>query len=103
MFSNLRALFVLALALISTGQAQSSTSAYVQAGVPTGKPIPGNYTGALRPQIHFSPPQWFMVSENPAMLCAALFVLFALARPDALYASTVCSSEWLHSEEAGTV
>lgn len=61
MFLNPCALFV--LALISSGQAQSSTSSYVQPTVPTGTPVPGNYTGALRPQIHFSPPQWFMVSE----------------------------------------
>lgn len=61
MFSHLCALFV--LALVSSGQAQTS-SFYVQPTVPTGTPIPGNYTGALRPQIHFSPPQWFMVSEN---------------------------------------
>lgn len=62
MFIYLCALFV--LALVSSGRAQSSSSLYVQPTVPTGTPVPGNYTGALRPQIHFSPPQWFMVSEN---------------------------------------
>ncbi|KAI9807026.1 MAG: hypothetical protein M1825_005743 [Sarcosagium campestre] len=31
---------------------------------PTSKPIAGNYTGALRPQIHFSPPQKFMNDPN---------------------------------------
>ena len=61
MFFHLCALFM--LALVSSGQAQTSSS-YVQPTVPTGTPVPGNYTGALRPQIHFSPPQWFMVSEN---------------------------------------
>ena len=44
-------------------QAQSSTSSYVEPTVPTGTPIPGDYTGALRPQIHYSPPIDFMVSR----------------------------------------
>lgn len=35
---------------------------YIENNVPTGKPIAGNYGGALRPQIHFSPPVNFMVS-----------------------------------------
>lgn len=47
--------------LISLTGAQSSSSAYVDPSVPTGKPIPGDYTGALRPQIHYSPPKGFMV------------------------------------------
>ena len=44
-------------------QAQSSTSSYIEPTVPTGTPIPGDYTGALRPQIHYSPPIDFMVSQ----------------------------------------
>lgn len=32
--------------------------------VPRGVPIPGDYTGALRPQIHFSPPRAFMNDPN---------------------------------------
>ncbi|KAJ9645824.1 Invertase [Coniosporium tulheliwenetii] len=43
---------------------QSSTSVYARPDVPTGTPIPGNYTGPLRPQIHFSPPQNFMNDPN---------------------------------------
>ena len=39
---------------------QSPSSLYIETGVPTGTPIPGDYTGALRPQIHYSPPQHFM-------------------------------------------
>lgn len=52
-------LLVAALGLQSV-QAQSATASYVEPTVPTGTPIPGNYTGALRPQLHFSPPQHFM-------------------------------------------
>lgn len=75
MLFNLCALLV--LALISSGRAQSSSASYVQPTVPTGTPVPGNYTGALRPQIHFSPPQWFMVSENPVTFRFVQFALFA--------------------------
>ena len=32
--------------------------------VPHGTAIPGNYTGALRPQIHYSPPVDFMNDPN---------------------------------------
>lgn len=41
-----------------------ATPTYVESMVPTGTPIPGNYTGSLRPQIHFSPPQNFMNDPN---------------------------------------
>ena len=52
------------LALLCNVQAQTSSSIYVEPTVPTGTPIPGDYSGALRPQLHYSPPIDFMVSTN---------------------------------------
>lgn len=48
-------------AVSASGQGMST---YVNPAVSTGTPIPGNYTGALRPQVHFSPPQHFMNDPN---------------------------------------
>jgi len=48
--------------LLSSASAQTST--YFAPGVPTDAPIPGNYTGAYRPRVHFSPPQDFMNDPN---------------------------------------
>lgn len=59
------ALLLLAVSSIfSSTEAQNATETYVESAVPTGTPIPGDYTGALRPQIHFSPPKYFMVSQS---------------------------------------
>ncbi|KAL8801452.1 MAG: hypothetical protein Q9223_001771 [Gallowayella weberi] len=54
--------------LLSCVQAQSSTSSYVEPSVPTGRPVPGDYSGALRPQIHYSPPKGFMNDPNGMFL-----------------------------------
>ncbi|KAI9724812.1 MAG: hypothetical protein M1812_000088 [Candelaria pacifica] len=51
----------LGAALVACTSAQSQD---FDAGVPTGVPVEGNYTGSLRPQIHFSPPQYFMNDPN---------------------------------------
>lgn len=47
----------------ATGTA-SSTATYTQSNVPTGTPLPGNYNGMYRPQVHFSPPIGFMNDPN---------------------------------------
>ena len=56
-----RLLYLLGLTIYDRVLAQSSEpssmSTYVETGVPTGTPIAGDYSGALRPQIHFSPPK----------------------------------------------
>ena len=54
---------ILILSFALDARAQSSTSSYVEPAVPTGTPIQGDYNGALRPQIHYSPPIDFMVSR----------------------------------------
>ncbi|KAF2024213.1 hypothetical protein EK21DRAFT_104821 [Setomelanomma holmii] len=43
---------------------RSSSATYSQSDVPTGTAIAGNYDGAYRPQVHFSPPQGFMNDPN---------------------------------------
>lgn len=50
-----------AVGLLAAFAVAQDVSPYVNKAVPTGVPIAGNYTGNLRPQIHFSPPQKFMV------------------------------------------
>jgi hypothetical protein len=49
--------------LIERTLAQSrtnATSTYYAAGIPTDRPIEGDYTDFLRPRVHFSPPRMFM-------------------------------------------
>jgi beta-fructofuranosidase len=42
----------------------TAASVYIETTVPTGTPIAGNYTGLLRPQVHYSPPINFMNDPN---------------------------------------
>ena len=44
---------------LSVGQGTTTS-----VSVPTGTPVPGNYNGPLRPQVHYSPPQYFMNDPN---------------------------------------
>ncbi|EME39733.1 glycoside hydrolase like protein [Dothistroma septosporum NZE10] len=60
---------VLSVAALLAGyaSAQSSvnpTSTYYAPGIPTDAPVPGNYTGYLRPRVHYSPPRYFMNDPN---------------------------------------
>ncbi|THV55873.1 hypothetical protein BGAL_0002g00280 [Botrytis galanthina] len=66
---RLTSLAVTLLAAVTSAQETSSTSATLSiltsdSSVPTDAPLPGDYTGALRPQIHYSPPQNFMNDPN---------------------------------------
>jgi beta-fructofuranosidase len=51
-------------AALVVGASCQNVATYVNPAVPTGVPIAGNYTGGLRPQVHFSPPQHFMNDPN---------------------------------------
>lgn len=53
-----------AIASGPTSSLASSTTSAFDSDVPTDAPIPGDYSGALRPQIHYSPPQNFMNDPN---------------------------------------
>lgn len=55
---------IVSTALAATCASAQGVPTYVNPAVPTGTPIPGNYTGPLRPQIHFSPPEHFMNDPN---------------------------------------
>lgn len=61
----MKLLQTLAAALLAaTSASGQGVSTFVNPAVPTGVPIPGNYTGDLRPQVHYSPPQHFMNDPN---------------------------------------
>ncbi|KAL9610698.1 MAG: hypothetical protein Q9167_004613 [Letrouitia subvulpina] len=76
-------------------KAQTSTSSYVQPMVPTGVPIQGDYTGALRPQVHYSPPRGFMNDPNGMFKDAAgTYHLYYQYNPTELVAG---NQHWGHA------
>ncbi|KAF2195822.1 glycoside hydrolase family 32 protein [Zopfia rhizophila CBS 207.26] len=73
----------------------SATSTYSQSDVPTGTPLPGNYVGPLRPQVHFSPPQGFMNDPNGMFLDAdGLYHLYYQYNPTDVVAG---NQHWGHA------
>jgi beta-fructofuranosidase len=60
----LTSLITVAVAAAAGVSAQTQASTYIQPTVPTGTPVPGDYTGPLRPQMHYSPPSMFMNDPN---------------------------------------
>lgn len=58
------AFILAAFAVAQNSTIQSSTSVAFDAGVPTNAPVAGDYNGAWRPQIHFSPPKDFINDPN---------------------------------------
>ncbi|KAK8002268.1 hypothetical protein PG989_001987 [Apiospora arundinis] len=52
--------------------------------VPNGTPLPGNYTGPLRPQVHYSPPTGFMNDPNGMFYLNGVFHLYYQYNPTGL-------------------
>ncbi|PSN61470.1 hypothetical protein BS50DRAFT_578471 [Corynespora cassiicola Philippines] len=81
--------------LVISGGAQDATSTYSQPNVPTGVPLPGDYDGPLRPQVHFSPPQGFMNDPNGMFLDAeGTYHLYYQYNPTAVVAG---NQHWGHA------
>ncbi|KDR77324.1 hypothetical protein GALMADRAFT_442459 [Galerina marginata CBS 339.88] len=70
MFFPLIVGFGAAVVAARTTSSPSPTSTAFDSGVPTDAPILGDYSGPLRPQIHFSPPRNFMNDPNGCFLDA---------------------------------
>ena len=50
---------LLSAAILLLDGALAQTTTYFEKGVPTDTPIPGDYNGPYRPQVHYSPPTNF--------------------------------------------
>ncbi|KAF0645825.1 hypothetical protein NXS19_002928 [Fusarium pseudograminearum] len=91
MRSNLLSTVVGLSQFYSVAIAQSSTTITV----PTGTPVPGNYNGTYRPQVHFSPPEHFMNDPNGMFRDAdGLWHLYYQYNPTALVAG---NQHWGHA------
>ncbi|KAF2011946.1 glycoside hydrolase family 32 protein [Aaosphaeria arxii CBS 175.79] len=94
-FSRSSLLTALPALLCSSALAQNATTTYSQSNVPTGTPLPGNYGGPLRPQVHFSPPQGFMNDPNGMFVDAdGLYHLYYQYNPTANRAG---NQHWGHA------
>ena len=55
--------FILAASLL-LGRGLAQTTTYFAPGIPSDRPLPGDYSGVYRPQVHFSPPINFLNDPN---------------------------------------
>lgn len=86
---------LLSALLLASVVSVQGVSTYVNPAVPTGTPIPGDYTGTLRPQIHFSPPQHFLNDPNGMFLDAdGIWHLYYQYNPTGLVAT---NQHWGHA------
>ncbi|KAK7963408.1 beta-fructofuranosidase [Apiospora saccharicola] len=86
--------FLLSVAALSGVTAAQGVSTYVNPAVPTGTPVPGNYTGPLRPQVHYSPPAGFMNDPNGMFYLNGVFHLYYQYNPTGLGAG---NQHWGHA------
>ncbi|PNS21305.1 Serine/threonine-protein kinase ATG1 [Sphaceloma murrayae] len=75
----------------SSSSSSASTTASV---VPTGTPVPGDYTGPLRPRAHFSPPQGFKNDPNGLFVWNGTYHYYYQYNPTATVAG---NQHWGHA------
>ena len=83
---------LLSVAAFAGATAAQGAPTYANLAVPTGTPIPGNYTGALRPQVHYSPPVGFMNDPNGMFYLNGVFHLYYQYNPTGLTAGNQVST-----------
>jgi len=81
---------LLSLVACLLGTVQGQTTTTLGFSIPTGTTIPGDYNGALRPQVHYSPPAGFMNDSNGMFLDAdGIYYLYYQYNPNATIAGNV--------------